>query len=202
MELELILVDPHHGVCDAWRAAFAGLPRVEIIHGVFEDIADYDCMVSPANAFGLMDGGVDQAITDYFGDQLQRRVQAHIIEHYRGEQPLGTSQIIATDHPRHPWLAHTPTMRVPMAIVQTQNVYNAMWAMLLAVAAHNRTPAAPIRRIVCPGLGTGVGQMRFDEAARQMACAYRLFLEPPASLDWRYAMRRHRAISGDRRPGE
>lgn len=196
MELELILVDPHNGVCDAWRSAFAGLPRVEVVHGVFEDIADFDCMVSPANAFGLMDGGVDQAITDYFGDQLQRRVQAHIIEHYRGEQPLGTAFVIATNHERHPWLAHTPTMRVPMAIVQTQNVYNAMWAMLLAVAAHNRAGAPPIRRIACPGLGTGVGQMRFDEAARQMACAYRLFLEPPPSLDWRYAMRRHRLISG------
>lgn len=29
-----------------------------------------DCVVSPANSFGLMDGGYDLAITEYFGEQL------------------------------------------------------------------------------------------------------------------------------------
>lgn len=36
-------------------------------------------MVSAANSFGLMDGGVDGAITMFFGDQLQKRVQKHIV---------------------------------------------------------------------------------------------------------------------------
>ncbi|ECE9311446.1 phage tail protein, partial [Salmonella enterica subsp. enterica serovar Napoli] len=35
-------------------------------------------MVSTANSFGLMDGGVDAAITAYFGPQLQERVQRNI----------------------------------------------------------------------------------------------------------------------------
>lgn len=81
---------------------------MEIIEGYFEEVAEYDCMVSPANAFGLMDGGIAAAITAFFGSQLQRRVQAHILKHYLGEQPVGTSFIIETTHPQHPFLAHTP----------------------------------------------------------------------------------------------
>ena len=71
-------------------------------------------MVSAANSFGLMDGGVDLAITRFFGVQLMERVQAHILQEYLGEQPIGTSFTIETGHPKHPFVAHTPTMRVPM----------------------------------------------------------------------------------------
>lgn len=57
-----------------------------------------------------MDGGVDAAITDLFGDQLQQRVQRYILDHFDGEQPVGTSFIISTANPKHPYVAHTPTM--------------------------------------------------------------------------------------------
>lgn len=53
-------------------------------------------MVSAANSFGLMDGGIDAAITDFFGKQLPVRVQARIISEYGGVQPVGTSFIIET----------------------------------------------------------------------------------------------------------
>ena len=35
--------------------------------------------------------------------------------------------IVETGHTSHPYLAHTPTMQVPLNIRNTQNVYNAMW---------------------------------------------------------------------------
>lgn len=69
-----------------------------------------------------MDGGVDAAITKFFGTQLQDRVQQHILKYYDGEQPVGTSFIIDTKDALHPFLAHTPTMRVPMSIVKTEYV--------------------------------------------------------------------------------
>src|SRR5688500_17584924 len=123
-------------------------------------------MVSAANSFGLMDGGVDLAITRFFGEQLMQRVQAHILQEYLGEQPVGTSFIVETGHPTHPFVAHTPTMRVPMTISTTDNVYTAMWAMLLAVHRHNRSSSSvPIRKVACPGLGTATGQVAPDEAA-------------------------------------
>ncbi len=201
--LRLILVDPNREVCAAWRQAFDGLPSVEVVNDGFERLPEFDSMVSAANSFGLMDGGVDYAIVRFFGEDLMHRVQRRVIEEYRGEQPVGTSFIIETHHPKHPFLAHTPTMRVPMSISRTDNVYRAMWAMLLAVHRHNRDDSRAIRSVACPGLGTATGRVSAKEAARQMALAYRWFLNPPPAVSWQHATDRQVAIrfGGDLSPG-
>lgn len=62
-DLELILVDPIAELYEQWQLKFEGQSQVEIINGRFEDLPHYDCMVSAGNSFGLMDGGVDGAIT-------------------------------------------------------------------------------------------------------------------------------------------
>jgi O-acetyl-ADP-ribose deacetylase (regulator of RNase III) len=193
-ELKLILVDPKQALCDALRERFNGLPNVEVINGKFEHLAIYDCMVSAANSFGLMDGGVDAAITQFFGYELQARVQKRIVDEFLGEQPVGTSIIVETDHPKHPFIAHTPTMRVPMDIAHTDHVYLAMWAMLLAVRQHNFKSDKKINMIACPGLGTATGHVPYRQAARQMALAYEHFLNPPSNLDWRFADKRQAKI--------
>lgn len=193
-DLQLVLVDPVAELCEALQQRFEGLASVSVVNGYFEDLDNYDCMVSAGNAFGLMDGGVDLAITRYFGLDLMDRVQQHILEHFRGEQPVGTSFIVKTEHPEHPFLAHTPTMRIPMAIAQTDNVYQAMWAMLLAVWHHNQQQEHTIRIVACPGLGTATGQMPFQRAAKQMMLAYKHFLNPPDTISWPYATIRQNAI--------
>lgn len=193
-KLKLILVDPKPDLCAAWKTHFEGLSNVEIVNGRFEKLPEFDCMVSAANSFGLMDGGVDLAIIRFFGRPLEQRVQAYIIENYLGEQPIGTSFIIETGHEKHPFIAHTPTMRIPMTIALTDNVYVAMWAMLLAVHHHNLSNARKIETIACPGLGTATGQVPSEEAARQMALAYRNFLNPPGAISWRYADGRQEKI--------
>lgn len=157
-DLKLVLVDPIAELCNEWRLRFEGMPDVEVVNGSFENLAEYDCMVSAGNSSGLMDGGVDGAIPRYFGLDLMNRVQTHIIQQYRGEQPIGTSFIT----PQHPFLAHTPTMRVPMAIATTDNVYQAMWAMLLAVWHHNQSQQQTISTIACPDLRTATGQVPFE----------------------------------------
>lgn len=187
---KLILVDPHPTLCEAFEKRFAELPNIEVVNNYFETLPEFDCMVSAANSFGLMDGGVDLAITRFFGVGLMRRVQEKIIHEYFGEQPVGTSMIVQTDSKKHPFLAHTPTMRTPMDIRGTDNVYLAMWAMLRAVHHHNETSAKTIRTVACPGLGTGVGYMAFDQAARQMALAYKNYLNPPGTINWGYASAR------------
>lgn len=193
-DIRLILVDPNSELCQAFRTAFGDLPNVSVVQGYFERLPQFDCMVSAANSFGLMDGGVDGAITRYFGAQLQERVQQHILDVYLGEQPVGTSFIISTGHPEHPYLAHTPTMRVPMVITDIDVVYRAMWAMLIAVHNHNRHSERPIRTIACPGLGTATGRVPLVDAARLMAQAYRHYLERPTAITWEVAHARQQAI--------
>jgi O-acetyl-ADP-ribose deacetylase (regulator of RNase III) len=182
-QFKLILTAPNPSLFDAFREYFAPFPDVEIINDRFEWIPIFDCLVSPANFFGMMDGGMDAAITQFFGLSLECRVKERILEEYLGEQPVGTSFIIETGHLKHPFLAHTPTMRVPMSLKDTDVPYVAMWAMLLAIRQHNKTHPRPIASVVCPGLGTGIGQVPLAEAARQMAIAYDHFLYPPKVLN-------------------
>ncbi|MFN8410762.1 MAG: macro domain-containing protein [Anaerolineales bacterium] len=193
-ELKLILVDPKPALCDAFREKFKAFQNVEVVTGIFEQLPAFDCMVSAANSFGLMDGGVDAAITRFFGDELQDRVQKRIIDEFLGEQSVGTSIIVETNHPKHPFIAHTPTMRVPMDIAHTDHVYLAMWAMLLVVRQHNLKSEKQIKIVACPGLGTATGQVPYRQAARQMALAYENFLNPPSFIDWRFADKRQEKI--------
>lgn len=191
----LILVDPNPEVCDAWRTHFDEVPRVEIVHGRFEELPAFDCMVSAANSFGLMDGGVDLAITRFFGWELMDRVQELVLRDYFGEQPVGTSMLVETGHPEHPWLAHTPTMRVPLDIRGTENVYSAMFAMLREIALHERRQATPvIRTVACPGLGTATGRVPPLEAARQMRTAWQSYVDPIVAISWPVADLRHKNV--------
>ena len=174
--MRLILIDPKEELCSAWEEAFSKHPEVEIRCGYFESVESFDCMVSAANSFGLMDGGVDLAIINFFGEELEKRVQRHIINEYFGEQPIGTSFIFPTHHSKHPFIAHTPTMRTPMAITGTDYVYLAMKAILTLIKSgvfEDGTPVQErIQSVAIPGLGTGVGQVPPLLCARQMRIAW------------------------------
>jgi len=90
-------------------------------------------------------------------------------------------------------------MRVPRSIEGTDKVYSATWAALLAIHAHNRASEHKIEVAVFPAMGTGFGGVPYGEAARQMAVAYRHYLEPPHKLDWDFVAERQKAIHYDGR---
>src|SRR4051794_22906246 len=174
----LWLVHPDEAMCAAFRQRFAGLPNVRVIRGRFEDLGPHGCFVTAGNAFGLMTAGIDAAVVRRFGEDLMARVQHRIMDQYFGEQPVGTAFILPTGDSALPFVCHAPTMRVPGSIEGTDKVYAATWAALLAIEAHNRSADQEIAEVGFPAMGTGFGGMSFDEAARQMATAYRHYLEP------------------------
>ncbi|MDY7227956.1 macro domain-containing protein [Hyalangium rubrum] len=182
--LQLHLRDLSQAMVEAWRREFANFPGVTISHGdIFSerpgtisasDPIDVraDAVVSPANSFGFMDGGIDAVYTYQLGPQVQERLRALLAEQHGGELPVGQAVIVPTGHRDIPWCISAPTMRVPTDVSETVNAYLAMRAALLAVLAHNRTKAAPIRTVLCPGLGTAVGRMPPNRCARQMREAW------------------------------
>ena len=191
------LVHPEPAMCDAFAHRFAGLPGVRIVRGRFEDVEPHDCFVTAGNAFGLMSAGIDAAVVHRFGVELMERVQHRILDEYRGEQPVGTAFVIDTGDPDLPFLAHAPTMRVPRSIAGTDQVYAATWAALLAVQARNQSDGRKIETVALPAMGTGFGGVPFTEAARQMAAAYRHYLDPPHRMNWDVIVDRHKAICYD-----
>lgn len=194
--MKLILCAIVPAMADAFRHEFEGLENVEVVEAPFETISEFDCMVSAANSFGLMDGGVDAAITAFFGKQLQSRVQKHIIDYWRGEQPVGTAFVINSGKADHPWLVHAPTMRTPAIIAGTDSVYVATWAALLAIEAHNleHIPSARINSVVFPAMGAGCGEVPFESVAAQMKLAWLNINNPPAAITWDYALSRTHAV--------
>ena len=82
-------------------------------------------------------------------------------------------------------------------IAGTDKVYVATWAALLAIQAHNQDCEQKIARVTFPAMGTGFGGVPFSEAARQMAAAYKHYLDPPHRLNWDVVTDRHVAICYD-----
>ncbi len=169
MDLGLELRALDAGMVAAWQAVFPA--GIKIGQG---DIlaARADAVISPANSFGFMDGGIDLHYVNAFGWELQDRLQAHIANTPDGVLLVGQATVIPTGHAAIPFLVSAPTMRVPSRIGTTVNVYLAFRAALLAVRRHNAGGAAAIRSLLCPALGAGIGGMPPGRVARQMWAAW------------------------------
>ncbi len=175
--IHIRLVAQQSMLFDAWQRQFQDCEMVEVVHG---DILaeETDTIVSPANSFGYMDGGLDLALSLHFGWHLEKAVRSVLLKEYDGELPVGQAIIVPTQHEQIPWLVSAPTMRVPMVVKDTVYAYLAFRAMLRALDRHNSTTSdQPIRSIACPGLGTGEGQMPAERCARQMRYAYDVCVE-------------------------
>ena len=171
MPIRFILRDRNLDVVEAWREYFERADDVSISHGdIFNGPAD--AIVSPANSFGFMDGGIDLAYSYRFGWALQERLQALLRAEHDGELPVGQAVILETGDAQFPWLISAPTMRVPMDVSETVNAFLAFRAVIRAVQAHNRAAAKSIETVLCPGLCTAVGRMPPKVCARQMHYAY------------------------------
>ena len=174
--VRIVLTAVDAELAEAWTRHCGDLADVAVHRGSILDVA-CDAVVSPANSFGFMDGGVDALYLRRFGEGLQRRVQSAIRAHHHGELLVGAAEIVETGYAAIPFLIAAPTMRVPMILAETVNSYLAARAALL-LCDHGRfrdaagTPVST--RVGCvafPGLGTGVGRVPAEVCARQMRAA-------------------------------
>ena len=164
IELHLCAIDAE--MADDWSTCFDSAPNV-FIHQQDILTRTADAILSPANSFGFMDGGIDLLYSNFFGWEIQDRLQKSIRAEHAGEVPIGCAVVVPTNHDRIPLLVSAPTMRVPGDISDTVNVYLAFRAALLAVRSSTR-----IKSLLSPALGTGIGRMSARRAARQMHAAY------------------------------
>ena len=140
--VQVKLVYREEALGTAWKEDFKDCPNVTII---VQDILEVECdaIVSPANSFGFMDGGLDLHLSEKLGWHLQEELQAQIAKLDERELLIGKSITLATGNEKIPFLISAPTMRVPMSF-----------------------------NIAIPGLATGCGRMPFHIASNQMFLAY------------------------------
>lgn len=167
------------------------------VHVVQGDILGLkvSAVVSPANSFGFMDGGVDQLYTERFGLEVQERLQWKISRHRpMGELLVGEALLIPTLDGNIPYVISAPTMRVPMILPKdTINPYLATLAALNCATEHK------LKSVAFPGMGGGVGRVKPDIVAHQMASAYEAwkgFVAYPKS--WIEASKRHQWLYLDK----
>jgi O-acetyl-ADP-ribose deacetylase (regulator of RNase III) len=93
-----------------------------------------------------------------------------------GELLVGQSEIVETGHASFPYLISAPTMRTPMTILRSPNVYLSMKAILSLLQygkfVDGQLISNTIQTIAIPGLGTGIGQVPPILCARQMQIAW------------------------------
>lgn len=173
MTHRIILVDTNPKVIAELRWWFNDHPEFTIVESdIVPIIKQYPNahIVSPANSFGDLQGGIDLVYYTYFGYELEEKLQSKIISDKRGELIVGDYLLLDR-------FIFAPTMRVPMNISQTCNVYLAFRAVL--IAAQENT----IETIICPGLGTGVGHVPPSVCAKQMYKAYIEVTQPRRHYD-------------------
>ena len=179
---KIYLLERNPQKCGFLAPYFDDATEVEIVCDDFQHFMQthqVQCVVSLANAFGLMDGGYDLAITEWFGNQLQERVQRYIINHFYGEQPVGTSFLIDAGKDGQA-LIHTPTMRTPQRILDPRVIYQCMRTTLMCAAEHG------INNMVIPMFGGATGEVRPQLAAEMMWKAYQQLKNTPERIDWDY----------------
>ena len=114
-KMELWLIDINPNLVQAWQKEFEGIPNVGVRLGNILDYAE-NTIVSPANGYGLMDGGIDQIYTDYFGMRPQQEILERIKHRPEGYLPVGSAVIVETGNAKIPYMISAPTMLVPQEV--------------------------------------------------------------------------------------
>jgi O-acetyl-ADP-ribose deacetylase (regulator of RNase III) len=140
----------------------------------------------------VLDRPVDWAYLQFFGTELQTRVQMVIRLQKFQELLVGSAVVVPTYHNAIRFLIVAPTMRVPKIITDPADV------MLATRAAVRMACNFRMDHIAIPGMGTGCGQVRPDIAARAMRAGIEAGLRdtPRRPHSWREAHERHFALEG------
>lgn len=173
--LRVVLADISTAVVEAWRAAFADTPEIEIREGsiVCEDV---DAWVSPTNSRGRMDGGVDAVIKRYLGAGIQLRVQKAIRGQFGGALPVGSAVCVPSGAVKPRFLISTPTMETSSQNVsETLNVALACAAAFQAIHQQNKKAPGSIRSVALVGMGARTGRVPARVCANLMWTGHTLF---------------------------
>ncbi|MFF7727119.1 macro domain-containing protein [Streptomyces sp. NPDC008001] len=173
--LRVVLTDINTKVVEAWRAAFADTPGIEIRKGSILD-EEVDAWVSPTNSRGRMDGGVDAAVKRYLGAGIQLRVQRAIRDQFEGKLPVGSAVCVSSGAVNPKFLISTPTMEYSAQNVsETLNVALACAAAFQAIHRQNEHAPGSIASVALVGMGAQTGRVPARVCANLMWTGYTLF---------------------------
>jgi O-acetyl-ADP-ribose deacetylase (regulator of RNase III) len=174
---ELVLCAVDEPLARAWLSVLDKVDGSIRVHrgSVLDVVAQ--AIVSPANSFGWMRGGIDAVYARAFPG-VEQNVRSAVLALHGGELPIGEAVVVPTGETAPAWLFSAPTMRQPGELLpaDTVNPYLAARAVFLKWRDGRLDQGGDVRAavdtIAMPGLGTGVGGVAPATCARQVAAAW------------------------------
>ncbi|MEU0301779.1 macro domain-containing protein [Streptomyces sp. NPDC006175] len=171
----MVLTDLSADVVEAWQAAFADTPEIEIRKGSILD-QRVDAWVNPTNSRGRMDGGTDAAVKRHLGAGIQLRVQRAIRDGFGGNLPVGSAVCVPSGAVNPKFLIPTPTMEgSSQNVSETLNVALACAAAFQAIHRQNQEAPGSIGSVALVGMGARTGRVPARVCANLMWSGYTLF---------------------------
>ncbi len=141
--------------------------KIHVICGSILEVAA-EVIVNPANSQGVMGGGVAGVIRRVAGADVEKEAMA------QAPIPVGTAVVTTGGKTKFKAIIHAPTMTHPAETIPVENVRLATRAAL-ALADQRGW-----KSVALPGMGTGVGRVSPNDAAKAMLDAVNAF--QPKSL--------------------
>jgi O-acetyl-ADP-ribose deacetylase (regulator of RNase III) len=175
--MEIYLCAREDDLFNAWKL-FCG--HHDFVTVTRQDIMsiDAEALVSPANSFGFMTGGIDLHYRNYLGQSIEDDLRRDIDLNFCHELLVGQATSVKVFNPpqllkvrtletlvKYKYMIAAPTMRVPENVSHTINAYLATKAALIEASR------IKVSSIVFPGLGTGTGGMLPEDCAKQVNAA-------------------------------
>ncbi|WP_091801162.1 macro domain-containing protein [Prauserella marina] len=174
---ELVLCAVDEPLTRAWESVLEAVSGPVRVHqGSVLDVPA-QAVVSPANSYGWMRGGVDAVYARAF-PEVEQNVRSAVLAYHGGELPIGEAVVVPTGEVIPEWLIAAPTMREPGEQLPPDTVhpYLAARAVFLLWRDGRFEHGAEVREsvdtIAMPGLGTGVGGVPPQTCARQVSAAW------------------------------
>lgn len=205
--ISIILTALQEPLAEAWEKHCGDLDCVSVYRGSIFAV-ECDAVVSPANSFGFMDGGIDRLYTQHYGSGVQEELQELIAREHHGELLVGHAEIVPIPPNNYArYLISAPTMRIPQILTDTINPYLAARAVFINVL-HGQFRSGELKgqaikdrvhSVAFPGLGTGVGRVPFDICAKQVRAAIDEIVlgKNPFPKTWFDASKKHQRLYTD-----
>ncbi|WP_456481956.1 macro domain-containing protein [Methanopyrus sp.] len=129
--------------------------KVVVLKGDITEL-EADAIVNPANSRGVMGGGVAAAIKARGGEEIEREAME------KAPIPVGEAVETTAGDLDAEYVIHAPTMERPAQRIDVENVRKATEAAL------KKADELGVESVAFPGMGTGVGGVPYEEAARTM----------------------------------
>lgn len=129
-----------------------------------------DGICNPASSLLYMGAGAAGAIKNAGGIEIEQAAKRLALV------PIGKAVATTAGTLQSKWVIHAPTMEQPGMRTTKKKVYQATLAALRCASEIG------LQTIAIPGMGTGIGQVSFDDAADAMVKAIRHFALTSKSL--------------------